>query len=928
MNKFLIIDGNSILNRAFYGVNARMTSKTAGIHTNAIYGFLNIFWMIKEKFNPEYIAVSFDLAAPTFRHKMYSEYKGTRKGMPDELREQLPVIKEVLNAMNIPIIEKEGYEADDVLGTVSNLNSKNNIFTYILTGDRDSFQLIADDVHVILPKSGMGKTEYKIYDIDLLKEEYGILPYQVIETKSLMGDASDNIPGVKGVGEKTAYSLVQKYETLDNVYRAIEENTIDISDKIKEKLLLDKSNAYLSKTLATIIIDADIIIDYEKCKVSDINYEKTYALFKKLEFEKFLSKFDFSKVNKDLNVSYDKEENNNYLEFNSSKNILILNKSNINDNINKIYSVFNNENISYIYNNPNLSYFSKNTCLNKEILSIYNIKNDETIIIDLEDILNYSEELYQNIIMSFLNSSSLKFGYNMKQDIRYFLKFTNNIKNFNFDIMIAYYLLDSTRQDYLIEYILNDLFGIILKKENENKNSDVQLNLFDEITLNKEDTKNILSSTDISNISDLVKGIYIAKDYIIEKLNKENMTSLFNDIEMPLLVTLADMEYTGMHVDKQTIDKFNKEISTRIEELISKIYLIAGEEFNINSTKQLGIILFEKLLLKGGRKTKTGYSTDKEVLEGLVNEHEIIPYLLEYRTLAKLKSTYVDGLLAKIDSDNRIHTTFMQTVASTGRLSSIEPNLQNIPIRTELGGKIRTFFTSTNNDTVIIDADYSQIELRMFADISSDSKMIDAFNKNIDIHTSTASEVFGVDIKDVTSELRRKAKAVNFGIVYGISEYGLAKNIGVESKEAKKYINEYLAKYSGIAKFMEDIVSVAKKDGYVTTIFNRRRYIKELTSKNKNVVKFGERIAMNTPIQGSAADIIKLAMNRIYQKLKLNNLQAKLIMQVHDELLIECPKSEIEIASDILREEMQNVVKLKVPLIVDLNVANNWYEAK
>ena len=490
--------------------------------------------------------------------------------------------------------------------------------------------------------------------------------------------------------------------------------------------------------------------------------------------------------------------------------------------------------------------------------------------------------------------------------------------------MIDYYLLDATRQEYLLEYILNDIFGIMLEENKEDKKAVKQLSFFDSV---EEKTTNFLSEMEISNISKATKAIFLASSHLLKNLEEEGMLRLYNEIEMPLVTTLASMEHTGMHVDKNKIKSFDIMISEKIEELTKKIYELAEEEFNINSTKQLGIILFEKLGLKGARKTKTGYSTDKEVLEGLESQHKIIPLLLEYRTLAKLKSTYVDSLASKIESDNRIHTTFMQTVTATGRLSSVEPNLQNIPIRQEIGGKIREFFTA-KDEYMIIDADYSQIELRMLADISKDQTMIDAFNSNEDIHTITASKVFNVRPEEVTPELRRRAKAVNFGIVYGISEYGLAKNINSSSKEAKEYIQMYLEKYSKIADFMKDIVDKSKRLGYVSTIFGRRRYIKEFQSKNKNIIKFGERVAMNTPIQGSAADIIKLAMNRIYNRLKENNLKSKLIMQVHDELLIECPICEVDMASKILKEEMENVIKLSVPLTVDLNVGKNWYEAK
>lgn len=925
MKSFLIIDGNSILNRAFYGVNARMTSKIAGIHTNAIYGFLNIFWMIQEKIKSDYVAVCFDLSAPTFRHKMYEDYKGTRKGMPDELREQLPVMKEVLSALNIPVLELEGFEADDLLGTVSAINTKNGIFTYILTGDRDSFQLISESTSVILPKSGMGKTEYSIYDTALLMENYGISPIQVIEVKALMGDSSDNIPGVKGVGEKTAYQLIQKYDNIDNIYKLLDEDKLDVTPKVKEKLSIGKDSAYMSKTLATIILDANINLDYEKCMVSDINKEATYEIFKRLEFKKFLDKFDFSDIDEEkINQNVMTNESKNYIEFKDASNTIIINNDNIDNFICNMENILNVENISYIYNNPSLSYFLVHLGILNEFLSIYINNTDTLYIIELGNIKNKDQKNYNKVIDLFLNSSSNKIGYNIKQDIRYFFNFSNDIKRFNKDIMIDYYLLDATRQEYLLEYILNDIFGIMLEENKEDKKAVKQLSFFDSV---EEKTPNFLSEMEISNISKATKAIFLASSHLLKKLEEEGMLRLYNEIEMPLVTTLASMEHTGMHVDKNKIKSFDIMISEKIEELTRKIYELAEEEFNINSTKQLGIILFEKLGLKGARKTKTGYSTDKEVLEGLESQHEIIPLLLEYRTLAKLKSTYVDSLASKIESDNRIHTTFMQTVTATGRLSSVEPNLQNIPIRQEIGGKIREFFTA-KDEYMIIDADYSQIELRMLADISKDQTMIDAFNSNEDIHTITASKVFNVRPEEVTPELRRRAKAVNFGIVYGISEYGLAKNINSSSKEAKEYIQMYLEKYSKIADFMKDIVDKSKRLGYVSTIFGRRRYIKEFQSKNKNIIKFGERVAMNTPIQGSAADIIKLAMNRIYNRLKENNLKSKLIMQVHDELLIECPICEVDMASKILKEEMENVIKLSVPLTVDLNVGKNWYEAK
>ncbi len=923
MKSFLVIDGNSIMNRAFYGLlNTKMYSNTAAIHTNAIYAFLNIYWMIQEKINPDYVAVSFDLKAPTFRHKMYAEYKGTRKSMPDELAEQMPVIKEVLNAMNIEILQLEGYEADDILGTVANNNTKNNIFTYILTGDKDSFQLISDTTSVIIPTTKKGKTEYTTYTKELLKEKLNILPYQVVHIKALMGDNSDNIPGVKGIGEKTAYSLIWDNETLDSIYENID--TIKITPKVKEKLLQDKDMAYLSKTLATIDINVPITIDYEKCLCGDVDKPKLYRLFKKLEFSKFLNKYDFSNVsiedgNKNIN------ESKNALLISSIKKIIVIDNNNFEEYKSIIFDVLNEKRISYILNVVNHDNFIEHAGLyDKFLLAIYSNKNDIIYVINLKSIKNNSDENYKLLLCNFANSTAYKMGYNIKQDILFlFNNICDNVTNFKFDIMIAYHLMDSLKSNYPIEYILNDLYGITLDIKNNDKKEDRQLSLFTDI----DDEKEFINEQEKKNIMYLLKGIFFAYDNVLDKLNKNNMLELFNNIEMPLTETLASMEHTGMYIDVLKLNEFNDDITKRLKELEDDIYKLAGCEFNINSTQQLGTILFEKLGLPVIKKKKTGYSTDKEVLEELLDKHEIINKLLEYRQTAKLKSTYVDGLKSKIATDGRIHTTFMQTVTSTGRLSSVEPNLQNIPVRLELGKKIRKFFVAQDN-RCIIDADYSQIELRVLAHISNDETMINAFKNGIDIHKVTASQVFSIPIDDVSDELRTKAKAVNFGIVYGISEYGLAKNISISRKEASMYIDNYLNKYHGIKEFMENIVKEASIKGYVSTMFSRRRYIPELNNKSKNIVQFGKRVAMNTPIQGSAADIIKLAMNKIYYKLKENNLKSKLIMQVHDELLIECVPEEVEQVKSIMYDAMEHIVDLKVPLNIDLNVGKSWYDAK
>lgn len=917
MEKFLIVDGNSILNRAFYGLaGARMTTKD-GIHTNAVFGFLNIYYMIIDKFNPDYVAVAFDLKAPTFRHKMYEEYKGTRKGMPDELKEQVPIIKEVLKAMNIHIFEMEGYEADDILGTIASLNEQNSekdIFTYILTGDRDSYQLISDKTSIIFPSSKMGKTDYTVYTPKLLKEEKQIEPYQVVDIKSLMGDSSDNIPGVKGIGEKTAYSLIYKYTTLDNIYKNID--TLDASPKIIEKLKNDEEMARLSYTLATINRNVPIELNYDENKVCEVNKEELYKIFKKLSFNKFLAKYDFGNLDTEENELAEVKINMD------TKDIIVIDNSNYNSYDSVLDNLFKNKEISYILNlNDNNQAFNNILNINdRNFLSFYSNIDNKCYILNF-DALKDDKEYIKSILYKFANSNCEKIGYNIKQDIRFiFTNICDNVNNFKYDLLIACYLLDSTR-NYKFEGILEELFNLNLNIANDSK-SQVQLSLFDNTSnLDKIDNKLLL------DIALSTKGIFNSRKIIEEKLKDDNMLELFYSIEMPLCETLASMETVGMYVDKEKLEEFGKEISKRIEELEKQIYLIAGEEFNINSTQQLGTILFDKLKLPTKKKTKTGYSTDKDVLESLEEYHEIIPLIIEYRQTMKLKSTYVDGLKATIKEDSRIHTTFMQTVTSTGRLSSVEPNLQNIPIRLELGSKIRTFFTAPQNKK-IVDADYSQIELRVLSHISKDKVMQQAFIDGIDVHKVTASQVFGVNVEDVTKQMRSKAKAVNFGIVYGISEFGLAKNVGTSWKEAKEYINTYFEKYKGIHEFMQNIVKEAKENGYVTTLFNRRRYIPELKNKNKNIVQFGERVAMNTPIQGSAADIIKIAMNKLYKVLKENNLKSKLVMQVHDELIVETYDDEIEKVKSLMKEAMENVVKLDIPLDVDLNVGNSWYDAK
>ena len=923
MEKFLVIDGNSILNRAFYGLGAARMVTAEGLHTNAIFGFLNIYYMIMEKFEPNYVAVAFDLKAPTFRHKMFADYKGTRKGMPDELREQVPIIKDVLRAMNVKIFEMAGYEADDILGTIASLNDNNlskDIHTYILTGDRDSYQLISQKTSIIFPSNKGSKTDYTVYTPELLKEEKNIEPYQVVDVKSLMGDASDNIPGVKGIGEKTAYTLIEKYTTMENIYANID--TLDASPKIIEKLKADKDMASMSYTLATINRNVPLEYTLEDVVVKEINKEALFPLFKKLAFNKFLSKYDFDGVSEEITKKSAQKSEINM----EDKNIVVVDSRNITEHINRIDKLFSKEEVSYLLNINNDEYFTPTLKISDHnLLVLYDKTTDMCYIINIDDIEKQDTSIIKNILIKLATSKATKVGYNVKQDIRYiFTNLSSKIEKFDYDLLVACYLLDSTR-NFKFESILEELFGVIINVEDNKK--EVQLSFFEEIQDESENSKNTIDNNLAKNLALSVKGISYSKDIMEEKLKADGMYELFKDIEMPLCETLASMETTGMYVDKSKLDDFDKIISARLEELEKKIYMLADEEFNINSPQQLGIILFEKLNLPGKKKTKTGYSTNKEVLESLEEYHEIIPLLIEYRQTMKLKSTYVDGLIPKIKEDSRIHTTFTQTVTSTGRLSSIEPNLQNIPIRLELGSKIRTFFTAPAGRK-IMDADYSQIELRVLSHISKDEVMQSAFNNGIDVHKVTASQVFDVPLDEVTKAMRSKAKAVNFGIVYGISEFGLAKNIGTSWREAKDYMEKYLEKYSGIHGFMTDIVKEAKEKGYVTTLYGRRRYIPELKNKNKNMVQFGERVAMNTPIQGTAADIIKIAMNRLYKALKENDLKSKLVMQVHDELIVETYEEEIEIVEKLMRESMENVIKLDIPLDIDLNIGQSWYDAK
>ena len=900
MSKLIVVDGNSIVNRAFYGImGSKMLQTADGTYTNAVYGFLAILFKELEEINPEYIAVAFDLKAPTARHKMYDGYKANRKGMPDELAAQMPILKNVLKAMNITIIEKEGYEADDILGTLSVMAEKQGIDVALLTGDRDSFQLATDKVSIYIPRTKNGKTETDIFDRNKVLEVYGVEPKQMIEVKGLQGDTSDNIPGVPGIGEKTALSIVKKYGTIEKLYEMIEAETDNLKGKQREKIAENKELAILSKTLGTINLEAPVEKNIDDLKIQEWNKSEVLKIFRELRFNRYIDRF---KLNEDSNITEDNE-----IENQNSK--IEFNKENIGEeNFKELEKKIKGEEILYFYIETKEDF---NSIIKKSIkcISIY-IKNENKVYDMMVSDIKVLKDLFEN-------ENILKCSYDLKEVYILALEAGIKPKNFMFDIRIAGYLLNSVSNLYTIPDLMNQYLEKTIEIPEEKQ---VQMNLFDTVDNREEkvDEKASIFAYSIGNLYEVLK----------KELEKNEMLDLFNNIEMPVLEVLADMQYRGMYVDKEELIKYGDELKAKLEELTKTIHELAGEEFNINSPKQLGEILFEKLKLPVVKKTKSGYSTDVDTLEKLQNEHEIIEYILDYRQLAKLNSTYVEGLIPYINKNtDRIHSYFHQTVTATGRISSTEPNLQNIPTRIEIGKKLRKVFKPAENK-IFLDADYSQIELRILAHVSKDEIMIDNFNNDEDIHAQAASRVFGVPIEEVTKELRSKAKAVNFGIVYGISDFGLAGQIHSSRKEAKQYIEQYLDKYHGIREFMTSVVEEAKEKGFIATMYNRRRYIPELKSKNFMVRKFGDRVAMNTPIQGSAADIMKIAMINVYRKLKEENLKAKLVRQVHDELLIETDIDEKDRVKEILISGMESAAKLLVPLKVEVEEGKNWYEAK
>lgn len=900
MKKLVVIDGNSIVNRAFYGImGSKMLQTADGTYTNAVYGFLAILFKLLDDVNPDYLAVAFDLKAPTARHKMYEGYKATRKGMPQELADQMPILKNVLRAMNITIIEKEGYEADDILGTLSVRGEKEGLEVILLTGDRDAFQLATDKVTIQIPRTKAGKTETENFDRNKVLEVYGVEPKQLIEVKGLQGDTSDNIPGVPGIGEKTALSIIQRYGSIDNLYKSVEENSDDLKGKQREKIIENKDLAILSRTLGTINIESPIEQTINDLEVKEWDKHKVLDIFKELRFNRFIDRFNLNEI--DVSISMKNKENYKIeVVENGIENVL--------DNARK-------DKVLYFY----LEYKDdSNSIINKNIkaISIYDKENNTVYYYNVSD-LNMLKEIFED-------SNVLKCSYDLKDAFIVFRENGINPNNFSFDVRVAGYLLNSTSNQYLLSELMRDYLNEDLSLYySQTEEKDEQINLFDSMETS-EKSENKINNEAASN-SYAIGSLHRVLE---EKLKESEMLDLFNNIEMPVMEVLADMQYNGMLVDKEELISFGVDLKKGLEELTGKIYELAGKEFNINSTKQLGEVLFEDLKLPVIKKTKSGYSTDVDTLEKLQGEHEIIEFILEYRQLMKLNSTYVDGMVSYINnSTKRIHSSFHQTVTATGRISSTDPNLQNIPTRIELGKKLRKVF-KPQEGYVYLDADYSQIELRVLAHISNDEAMVEAFNNDEDIHTQAASRVFGVPLDEVTKELRSKAKAVNFGIVYGISDFGLAGQIHTSRKKAKEYIEQYLEKYNGIDSFMKNITEETKEKGYVETMFKRRRYVPELKSNNYMVRKFGERVAMNTPIQGTAADIMKIAMVSVFRKLRDGNYKSNIVLQVHDELLLEVENSEIEDVKKILKESMENACKLNVPLVVDMSTGNDWYEVK
>ena len=881
MSKLVLIDGHSILNRAFYGVPD--LTNAAGLHTNAIYGFLNILFKILDEESPDYLTVAFDVKAPTFRHEMFKEYKGTRKPMPEELREQVPVMKEVLQAMGIRIIEQAGYEADDLLGTIAKRAEAEGIDVSLVSGDRDLLQIATDRIRIRIPKTKGGRTEIENYYAADVEAKYQVNPVQFIDLKALMGDTADNIPGVPKVGEKTATDLMVQFGSLDGIYEHIDEVT---KKSVKESLIQNKDLAYLSRELATIKLDSPLTYTLEEARVGNFFNEASYILFKKLEFKNLLNKFEKGVSNEEISASFHLIENLAEVEALFTR---VLSDKDRQIGLKVV----------------------KEAGRHGELLGVALHLQEEGSFLVLkqgfltEDYLKEKIELLGAQCRIATADIKSEYAYLQAQDTDRF-----------FDVILAAYLLNPLKNDYTVEDIANEYLNLMLPEKGQ---------AFGRLSF-----KDALNEKPEDFLRYCCFEAYVCAQAAVclqQKLEETQMDRLMREIEMPLTLVLFSMEEEGIRVNPEALKDYGEALSGKITELEQEIYSEAGCEFNINSPKQLGEILFEKMGLPGGKKTKTGYSTAADVLEKLSGEYPVVKHILEYRGLTKLKSTYADGLAAYIEDENRIHSTFNQTITATGRISSTEPNLQNIPIRMELGRQIRKVFIPKDG-YCFMDADYSQIELRVLASMSGDERLIEAYRSHADIHRTTASQVFHIPFEEVTDLQRRNAKAVNFGIVYGISSFGLSEDLSISRKEAAAYIEQYFETYPQVKQFIDSLVKDAKKNGYAVTLYGRRRPVPELFSSNFMQRSFGERVAMNSPIQGTAADIIKIAMIRVFERLKKEGLKSKLILQVHDELLIETALEEEEQVRMILEEEMVHASSLAVELEIDLHVGINWYEAK
>lgn len=879
--RLIIIDGNSIINRAFYALPDMSNSE--GLKTNAIFGFVRMMFKIIEDYQPTHMSVAFDKKAPTFRHKQYADYKAGRKKMPDELAQQLQPLKDLLDKFNINRLELEGYEADDLIGTVARLGEENDFKVYIVTGDKDAIQLASHKTTTLITKKGVGEVEE--YNYDSVLERYEMTPTQFIDLKGLMGDKSDNIPGVPGVGEKTGIKLLKQYSTIENLI----EHTDELKGSIKKKIEENKDLALMSKELATIITNVPIEVKLEDLEYGDYNKDDVVEKFKEFGFTSLITKL----LDIEGGETTIKEE----------IDLKIEHLDNVEDFIKKA-----EENKKVIIDVIG----KEGNILDKRVLYVF-------LSLDGNEIYYVNEDELPQIKTLLSNPEIKKHGYDLKEDYILLKPYEIELNSMDFDITIAEYLIDSkSSTSYECSAIAMKYLTRKIKSKEDLLGKGAKAKKFDEIEFDE-------LSAYIGDILNTVNGVYLKME---EKLKETEMDGLFYHVEMPLVEVLGSMEYIGMKVDKDQLNELKEKFTTIINELENEIFELAGEPFNINSPKQLGVVLFEKLGLPVIKKTKTGYSTNAEVLEKLRDKHEIIDKITEYRQIVKLNSTYVEGLLKIINpKTGRIHSSFNQTITTTGRISSTEPNMQNIPVKTEMGRDIRKVFVADEN-CKLVDADYSQVELRVLAHMSGDENMIDAFKHGEDIHSKTASQIFDVDIKDVTSKQRIEAKAINFGIIYGKTDFGLSQDLNIPVATAKAYIDSYFNKYPKIKEFMDEAVESATETGYATTILNRRRYIPEIKASNFIVRNQGKRFAMNAPIQGSAADIIKVAMVNVYNKLKENNMKSRLILQVHDELIVEAVDEELEMAEKIVREEMENAQSMDVKLDVDLNTGDSWYETK